>query len=102
MKNPPSLDWLDGFVESTSFALDSSISCRVNHTANPLVYNVELTFGEELSGERMLMVWNIFQKWAARNGAQPISRVARDAKCAVVSLAVKSRSGIPKNDHPAG
>jgi hypothetical protein len=53
-----------------------------------------------LDGERSLMVWNLFQKWAAKNDTAPHSKLEQDGKTMTVEVAVKRLSGIPKNAHP--
>jgi len=45
-------------------------------------------------------VWNLFQKYAARNDCVPQGKTESSAKELVISVATKQRLGQPKTDHP--
>ena len=84
---------------------------EVYPTVNPLVYRVRVKWSQPVSVKNSVMVWNLFQKWAGRNGTTPSGRVqfAEDPHPATgemfmrgftVEVHIRERLGLPKNDHP--
>jgi hypothetical protein len=98
---PPPLMWVPGFCASIGRALDGGVSSTLERTVNPLVYRITFDFGEELSGKRMLLVWNIFQQYAAANRSHPQGRVEREGRKLTVTVAVERRLGPPMEEDPA-
>ena len=108
MLGPPALKWLDSYCGSTGFALDAPMSYRAEPTVNPLVFNVHVTFGEDVTGKRRMLVWNLLESWAAKNEASIVSqendspsRRPREREL-VAAVAIKRLTGIPKDMHPLG
>ena len=108
---PPGLAWLDPFCRSTGIALDQRIVSDIYTTVNPLVYTARVYWREPISVEQMVRVWNLFQKWAAKNGATPSGRVELEEVIVFTKekrilgfkteVHLRERLGHPKNDHPA-
>lgn len=82
-------------------ALGTSVSFEVNKTVNPLVYTVKFTFGEPVSGKRMMLVWNLYQQYAAKNDAVPQGKVESEGTSLTTRVIIKRRLGLPRNEHPA-
>lgn len=70
-------------------------------TVNPLVYTIKFTFGEPISGKRMMLVWNLFQQYAAKNDTVPQGKVESDGPKMTTQVVIKRRLGLPRNEHPA-
>ena len=98
----PALAWLTSFVHSLQGALGSSIAHNVTSTVNPLIFKVHLHFGEELGGDKMLHVWNLFQKYAHANGTIPSGKLEKEGKKLTVQVVVRRVHGLPKDSHPMG
>lgn len=71
-------------------------------TVNPLVYKVRISFGDLLSGKQMLLVWNLFQQYAAKNEAIPQGRLEQEGSQMTSPVIIRRRLGIPRDEHPAG
>lgn len=99
---PPPLAWIPGFVQSLSGALGTSVDVALAKTVNPLVYKVQFTFGEVISGKRMLLVWNLYQKYAAKNDAFPQGKIESEGRSMSTHIAITRRFGLPRNEHPLG
>lgn len=104
---PPGLAWLTSFSLSTGAALDQPILVEVTKTVNVLVYKVTLKWEEPIDPLHGLMVWNLLQKWAARNDSvlkgpiKFLKRRDRDLDRGIsVEVQIKERLGHPKNSHP--
>jgi len=83
-------------------ALDTSVNITCTPTINPLVFTVRFQFGEQISGKRMLLVWNLYQQYAAKNGAMPQGKLEREGNTLTTSIATTRRLGLPRNEHPLG
>lgn len=88
------------YCNSMGMALDCTVQGEVTPSVNPLVYNVKFTFGEPLNGSRMLLVWNLLQKWATANDCQMQGRVEREGKSLTTLIGIKRRFGEPQETHP--
>lgn len=106
---PPSLAWLTSFCSSTGAALDQRMVADTKATVNALVYTVSVSWGEQISTKSALMVWNLFQKWAAKNQTTPSGRVNFEehqvlGETKVVGFSVdvhlRERLGHPRDGHP--
>ena len=106
---PPGLAWLASYCGSTGIALDQTMVADVQNTVNPLVYTVSVSWQTPVSPENALKVWNLFQKWAARNKAAPSGRVKFEERPHLDAIFVKGfsvevhlreRLGLPRDDHP--
>src|SRR5688572_18159150 len=95
---PPPLVWLTGFSQSLGGALGSRVDYEVRPSVNPLVYIVKFTFNEPISGKRMLLAWNLFQQYAAKNDSIPEGRVEKEGNSMTAKIIVKRRLGLPRND----
>lgn len=98
---PPPLAWLPGFALSMGGALGTSVLFDARPTVNPLVYVIKFTFGEPISGKRMMLVWNLFQQYAAKNETIPQGKVESDGPKMTAHVVIKRRLGLPRNEHPA-
>jgi hypothetical protein len=85
-----------------SGALGCQVSMTAEPTVNPLVHRVKATFSEPLSGKNLMLVWNLFQQYAAKNDVIPQGKMEGWGKELVMNVALKRRLGPPKDDHPAG
>lgn len=99
---PPPLAWLPSFCSSMGGALGTSVSFDLQTTVNPLVYIVKFNFGEPISGKRMMLVWNLYQQYAAKNDTVPQGKVESEGNSMTTKVAIKRRLGLPRNEHPAG
>lgn len=98
----PPLAWLPSFAFSLGGALGTSINYTIEQTINPLIYAVKFTFGEPISGKRMMLVWNLYQQYAAKNEAFPQGKVEVEGKSMTTTLGIKRRLGAPRDEHPLG
>lgn len=108
---PPGLAWLDAFSRSTGAALSQRIVTDVYSSVNPLVYSTRVYWRVPISVDQMLLVWNLFQKWAGRNQTTPSGRL--DIEKVILpsgeerilgfktDVHLRERLGLPKNEHPA-
>jgi hypothetical protein len=103
---PPALAWLNAFATSTGLALDQPIVADAQSGVNVLVYKVSVKWVEPISTHHWALVWNLFQKWAAKNDATPSSNVdVREVRGKVLgfSVNVHTRERLrSKNHHPMG
>lgn len=108
---PPGLAWLKLFCDSTGLALDQPISTDVHPSVNPLVYTVSVRWPEPIPMKQAVQVWNIFQKWAGKNGTMPSGRVEMEevvqpftkedmVKGFRTDAHLRERLGHPKIKHP--
>ena len=97
---PPTLAWLQGFCHSLGGALDCSVTYGVEGTVNPLVYKVKVQFSEALNGQRLMLVWNLFQKYAAKNDVAPQGKTEGWGRELIFSVATKRRLGPARDEHP--
>lgn len=100
VKHPPPLAWLSSFAHSLGGALDCSVTMSSEPTINPLIHKVKADFGEPISGRRMMLVWNLFQKYAARNDCITEGGVEGWGKQMTMKVGTKRRLGHPKDQHP--
>lgn len=98
----PALAWVPSYSNSLGGALGVAVSHDIMPTVNPLKFKVRFHFGEELSGEKMLHVWNLFQKYAAANDAIPQGKLEKEGTKMTVEVVVRRRMGLPKDSHPLG
>lgn len=108
---PPGLAWLSSFCASTGTALDQGMVSEAKVGVNALTYRVSVSWGESISFKNFLLVWNLFQKWAARNDCVPSGRVdvkrvrsplSSDERMVGFETEVnlKRRLGLPQDHHP--
>ncbi|TXH11234.1 MAG: hypothetical protein E6R04_02875 [Spirochaetes bacterium] len=97
---PPPLAWLPSFANSLSGAIDSPVQVECTQSVNPLVYIVKFRFGEKVTGKRMMLVWNLYQQYAAKNDSIPQGRVETEGNTLTTTIIVKRRLGPPRNEHP--
>lgn len=109
---PPGLAWLPLFSASTGLALDQHITTEARGTVNQLVYIVTVRWAEPISKKNAVLVWNLFQKWAGKNGATPEGSVemfwfSSPAQVGEekgtgfeAKLHIRERLGLPKTAHP--
>ncbi len=97
---PPSLAWIPSFCHSLSGALDASVSAKINPTVNPLLYKIQIQFGQPLSGSSKVLIWNLFQIFAAKNDVVPQGKLDTSPTLIEVQVILKQRLGFPKNRHP--
>jgi len=97
---PPPLAWLPGFANSLSGAIDTPLQIECTQSVNPLVYIVKFRFGENVTGKRMMLVWNLYQQYAAKNDAVPQGKVESEGKTLTTSIIIKRKRGLPRNEHP--
>lgn len=96
---PPPLAWLDGFVRSIEGATGSRIVWSLTPTINPLVHKVRFFFPEPISGKSLMLVWNLFQMYAAKNDCVPQGKRSEE-KALFAEIVTKRRLGPPRNEHP--
>lgn len=103
---PPPLAWIPSFCASTGFPLDQAMVAEVFPTVNPLTYKIRVRWGEPISSKSALLVWNLFQIWAARNGT-----VVENGKMTFdvrgddyygmsVQAILRERLGLPRDECP--
>lgn len=97
---PPPLAWLDGFCHSLSGALGYSVSFDVGKTVNPLIFKIKMRLGEPLTGKQLMLVWNLFQKYAAKNECVPQGKTEGWGKELIMDVAVTRRMGPTRSEHP--
>lgn len=97
---PPPLAWLPGFAHSMSGAMGCSVEINLETTVNPLVYKVKARFGEALTGQQLMLVWNLFQKYAAKNDCVPQGKTSGSSKELSFLVATKRRTGPTRDEHP--
>ena len=100
MELPPPLAWLPSYAHSMGGALGCSVTFSLRPTDTPLLYRAEFTFGDRVPGPAMMQVWNLFQMYAAHNGAHPQGRLEREGNRLTVQVAVERRFGADRDDHP--
>ena len=108
---PPGLAWLNSFCLSTGAALDQRMVADVKKSVNPLVYTVSVRWPDPIVMRSAVMVWNLFQKWAARNKSTPQGNVEFDEvrtlaaqpliRGMLVTVHLRDRLGLPRDDPPA-
>jgi hypothetical protein len=96
----PSLAWLEAFRDSVALALDSSVQFEVLPSVNPLVYKIRFKLGTTVSGPNFMLVWNLFQMFAAHNGVVPQGKAEREGNRLTATVVVKRRFGPERNAHP--
>lgn|SRR5688572_22458618 len=97
---PPALAWLDGFMHSVSGALGQRVVYNVDSTINPLLFRVRIKFSEKVSGKNLMLVWNLFQMYAAHNDSVPKGKAAESEFSLLAEVIIKRRLGLPRKKHP--
>lgn len=108
---PPGLAWLKAFCSSTGTALDQGIVADAKNTVNPLVYTVYISWKTPIVMKSAVMVWNLFQKWAAANKTTTGGRTTfvKERNIAtkvdacvglIIEVHLRERLGPPKDKHP--
>jgi hypothetical protein len=108
---PPGLAWIEGFCKSTGEAMGQPIVAEVRKTVNPLTYAVRLKWREPTLPGQSLLIWNLFQKWAAINESIPSGRIQYEEATSPytnfvghmgmrLEVSLKERLGHPKEKHP--
>lgn len=97
---PPSLAWLDGLIYSLTGATGMSVSYTTKVTVNPLVLRVQLNFGEKVSGTNMMLAWNLFQMYAAKNDCVLQGKTTTAEGILLADAIMKRRLGPVRNTHP--
>lgn len=98
----PALAWVASYSKSLGAALGVTVASDIMPSVNPLLFKIRFHFGEEITGDKMLHVWNLFQKYAAANDAIPQGKLEKDGTKMTVSVVVRRRMGLPKDKHPLG
>lgn len=84
---------------------------EVHSSVNALVYKVHVKWDEPIRMDQAVAVWNLFQKWAAKNKSRPDGRVIFDetehplskqmfVKGLSTDVHLRERLGHPKNESP--
>jgi hypothetical protein len=87
------------------------MTVETKSTVNALVYTVAVRWGEPIPTQQAVMVWNLFQKWAGKNGTTLSGRVSflienhplskkELLKGFETEAHLRERLGHPKNKHP--
>lgn len=97
---PPPLAWIASFIHSVQGAVGRKVTYEISQTVNPLVYRIRIDFPEKVSGKSMMLVWNLFQMYAAKNDCVPQGKAADGDYRLVTEVIMKQRLGRPKNKHP--
>lgn len=97
---PPPLAWLDGLIHSLVGATGMSVSYTTKATVNPLVIRVQLNFGEKVSGINMMLAWNLFQIYAAKNDCVLQGKSSNTEGILLAEAIMKRRLGPVRNTHP--
>lgn len=97
---PPPLAWVDGFIQSVQGAIGSGVKYDTSTTVNPLVFKIRIRFQEKVSGKNMMLIWNLFQGYAAKNDSVPQGKVAEGEFKLVAEIIIKRRLGPPRDRHP--
>lgn len=97
---PPSLAWVASFINSVQGAVDRKVRYEISGTVNPLVYKIRIDFPEKISGKNLMLVWNLFQMYAATNDCVPQGKAADGDHRLVTEVITKRRRVFPKNKHP--
>lgn len=111
MTPPPGLAWLSSFGLSTGAALDQPIVTEVYPSVNPLTYAITCRWHDPVTVAHAVMVWNLFQKWAAKNKTTPSGRVDFNTAPHPITgndgvrgfrteVHIRERLGHPKDRHP--
>jgi hypothetical protein len=64
------------------------------------MYKVKLNFTESLNSKQMMLVWNLFQIYAAVNDSVPHGRLESEGYHMTINVIIKRRLGLPRNSHP--
>jgi hypothetical protein len=99
---PPPLAWIPSFAASVQHATGSTITYDIQKTVNPLVLRVTIGFQERVSGKSVMLVWNLFQMFAASNDCIMKGKKMDAGHQLVAEIVTKQRLGIPRNTHPVG
>jgi hypothetical protein len=97
---PPPLAWLDGFIHSIGGALGQRVIYNVESTVNPLLFRAHIKFSEKVSGKNLMLVWNLFQMYAAKNGSVPKGKASESEYSLTAEVVIKRRLGLPRKKHP--
>lgn len=81
-------------------ALGGDVRYELRKTVNPLVYKITFYFPDALTGQQMLLVWNLLQQYAAKNEAIPQGKVEKEGARLTASVIIRRRLGLPKAEHP--
>lgn len=99
---PPPLAWVPDLASSLERALGTGVHVKINPTVNPLLFKLQFDFSEAQPGERMGMIWNLIQQYAAKNETVPQGNVSIEDRSLTTQVAVKRRLGLPRNARPWG
>lgn len=97
---PPSLLWLETFRASASRALGDDISLRLVPSVNPLLHEVYLDCSPSTSGTQRMLVWNLLQQWAVKNGCPLQGKDIGNPLGLRFQVVTTRRFGPPRNDWP--
>ena len=100
MTTPPPLAWIPSFSESLSRALEEGVSARVDATVNPLVYQIVLVFQRRVEDRNMMLIWNLFQKYATANKCHPYGKLEKLGFNLTIKVSLERRNGFPSNTLP--
>lgn len=100
MQLSPPLAWFDGFIKSIGGAIGASPQWNLTTTVNPLVFRVRIYFPERVSGRNLVLIWNLFQMYAAKNNCVPQGKSSNSDRVLSAEIVTKQRLGLPQNEHP--
>jgi hypothetical protein len=100
MQLSPPLAWFGGFIRSIEGAIGMTVQWHLSRTVNPLVFKIRIYFPERVSGRNLMLIWNLFQMYAARNNCVPQGRSSNSDKALSAEIITKQRLGLPQNEHP--
>jgi hypothetical protein len=100
MNVPPPLAWVPHFCDSTGRALDLKLAYEIRSAGTPLMYVVHIRWPEPIEPKFYMSVWNLFQIWAWKNETIPQSSPLHAPFSMSITVAVKRRLGLPREDHP--
>ena len=83
-----------------SAALDCQVLMIPEPTVNPLVFQVRMQIGGKVTGFQMMLIWNLFQKYAAANECGTQGKIEGCGTEMRMTVLTKRRLGLPRNDHP--
>lgn len=99
---PSQFAWLASFASSISAATSTVVTATCEKTINPLVFRVKVSLGEPTKPKQMMLIWNLFQMFVAKNDGFVQGKAAMNGRSLTVEVGVKHRLGPPKNKHPVG
>lgn len=96
----PPLSWVPSFCDSISRAIDEPVTFIVLPTANPLIFNLKMSFSQTPKPSMTGKIWNILQAWAAKNDSYTHGGWRRDKRVLEVCVGVKRLLGKKRDDKP--